>query len=269
MKIIGLFKSAALILGKHKSAILAGTAIVTGIGTTVLAVRATVKAVKDVEDVKGVKIDSDTEAEEAKISKKEIVKAVWKHYIPVVIGTTVTVVCIVCAHRVDAKRIAAATSALVLSEKMRKELEHKTINELGHEKFKEIKKAIFKENPDLDKAYKSGRVKALDGDCSWRNGRYVRKCWFKDEISGREFWSSRSEVEYAITKAMREGLMGGSPYVTVNEFYAWLDIEPNVMGEMLGWELSKQEINVSYEPDITSDGDPCLIMRYYDKPRVI
>lgn len=270
MKIVGLLKSAALILAKHKSAILAGTAIITGVGTTVLAVKATIESVKDIEELKDAKAVASEESEdpqETTVGKTKIVKTVWKHYIPVVLGTAVTVTCVICAHRVDAKRIAAATSALVLSEKMRKELEHRTIDELGHEKLKEIKKTIFKEQPELDNAYKNGQVDVLEPE--WRNPKYVRKCWFRDEITGREFWSSKSEIEYGMMKAMREGLLGGAPYVSLNAFFSWLDLEPCVMGELLGWDISKQEINVSYEPDQTADGDPCLIMHYYDKPRVI
>lgn len=271
MKFIGLFKAIGLGVVKHKSAILSGVAIITGVASTCLAVKATIEAVKDVEALKETKTADNTEETEVEVSKTEVIKTVWKHYIPVVVGTTVTIATIVCAHRVDAKKIAAATSALVLSERMRKELEHKTARELGADKIKEIKKTIFKENPDLDKAcqdYQAGRVEVLDGE--WRTGRFVRRCWFRDEITGREFFASKSEVEYAMIKAMREGLTNGGPYLTLNEFLEWLDLEPCVMGEMFGWDLSKQEIAVTYEPDQCRDtGEPCLIMHYYDKPRVI
>lgn len=279
MKILGLFKSAALVVSKHKAAILAGTAIVTGLGTTALAVKATIDSVKDVETLeneKKQKMANVSESEEnlenksdESLTKKEIVKTVWKHYVPVILGTVVTTTCIVCAHRVNAKRLAAVTTALVASEKMRKELETKTISEIGHEKVKEIKKKIFKENPDVAKAYKGGEVEVLNEREAWRSGKYVRHCWFRDEISGREFWSTKSDVEWAITKAMREALMGGAPYITLNQFYGWLDVGENVMGEMLGWDLSRQELNVTYESDMTADGEPCLVLRYYDKPVLI
>ena len=287
MKILSFIKPILLFGSKHKSAIMSGCAIVTGIAGTFFGVKATIKAVKDVEKATAEKEDAakkedekdnneeNVPEKEVKLTKWEVVKLVWKHFIPVFVTTAVTITLIVCAHHVDAKRVAAAASALALSEKMNRELQNKTIEEFGKEKAAEIQQAVLKKNPDLAKAYESGFVRknAQSGkqeNHMTTNLSYDRRCWFRDEISGREFFSTKSEVEYAVNMAMRDAITGCSPILSLNAWYEWLDIEPSIMGDMLGWDLNRgQELLISYEADIRSNGDPCLIMHYSDKPRII
>lgn len=289
MKFLNLFKTGLLLASNHKSAIMSGFAIVTGIAGTFFAVKATVKSIKDVEKASAdkqeavQKEEADNETEQSKdrvrLTKWEVVKVAWKNFIPVVIVTAATVTLIICAHNVDAKRIAASASALVLSEKMNRELQNKTIEELGKEKATEIKDAIFKKNPDLAKAYESGLIKKTSAEKVKSNGKtyqyvtsdsYQRHCWFRDEISGREFWSTKNEVECAVNKAMRDAITGCCPVLSLNSWYDWLGLDGTVMGDMLGWDMNRgQEIVVDYEPDIRDDGDPCLIIHYADKPRLI
>lgn len=285
MKIMGLLKGGVLLLGKHKSAILSGTAIVTAIGTIVMTVKATVKSVKDIEELKEDKYvqanenlnpeDEGIDKEDIKVTPIEVVKVSWKHYIPVAIGVATTVICIICAHRIDAKRIAAATSALMLSEKMNKELEHKTIEEFGKEKLDQIKEKVFHENADLRKVYVDDK-KALhreilrDGDRMvgyYRPEASDRMCWFKDPITARYFWASKSQVEKAVTMAMRQAINNGSMLISLNDFYDYLDLEQIDDGYNRGWDLQKgRELDISYEADIAHNGEPCLIMHYHNRP---
>lgn len=280
MKIMGLLKGGVLLLGKHKSAILSGTAIVTAIGTIVMTVKATAKSVKDIEELKEDKYvqanenlnpeDEGVDKEDIKVTPVEVVKASWKHYIPVAVGVATTVTCIICAHRIDAKRIAAATSALMLSEKMNKELEHKTIEEFGKEKLDQIKEKIFHENPDLDRAYQKGEKPAFRSVLNEETTHpYDKHTWFKDSITGQEILSSRILVERAINSAVKEAQRCGHNVVTLSSWLDFLDGTDSVLGDMLGWDLNYQELDVTYEPDLTQTGDPCLVIHYHDKPKLI
>lgn len=296
MKIIKLIKIGSLLVSKHKSAIMSGGAIVTGLAGVIFAVKATIKSVKDVEkatEEKQQKVENenrsesnDTDSENSqvknekvKLTKIEVIKITWKHFIPVFIMTATTTTFIICAHHVDAKRIAAAASALALSEKMNKELQNKTIEEFGKEKAVEIQQAILKKNPDLAKAYDSGFIQKTNTTLTKANGTtyesfpvnsYRSHCWFRDEISGREFWSTRNNVEYAANKAIRDAINGCCPVLSLNTWYQWLDLEPSKMGDKLGWDLDRgQTLDITFEPDMTDTGDPCLIIRYCDDPRVI
>lgn len=289
MKFMNLLKTGLLLTSRHKSAIMAGGAIASGIAGIVLSVKATIKSVKDVEKATEEKQKAaqkemtDSEFEEPKkdveLTKGEIVKITWKHFIPVFVATAATTTFIICAHRVDAKRIAAAASALALSEKMNRELQNKTIEEFGREKASEIQQAILKKNPDSAKAYESGFIQKTNEGKIKSNGKvyecipsdsYRSYCWFRDEISGREFWSTRNEVEYAVNRAMRDALNGGCPIMTLNGWYQWLDLDTITMGDKLGWDLDRgQTLDVSFEADIRDTGEPCLIIRYSEEPRVV
>lgn len=270
MKILGLVKGGMILLSKHKSGLLAATAIGGAVGTTIATVKATVKAVEKIDDIQAKRAianeDGTENAEPQRLTKLEILDATWKYYIPVAIGLVTTTVCIVCAHRIDAKRIATATSALLLSEKMNKELENKTAKELGKDKLKEIKAKIFDENPDLKKREIS---RTMPVPTSPHPVFHDEKCWFKEEITGQVFCSSRNEVERAINNATKEAL-GGSGIVSLNMFLDFLGREGCVMGDMLGWRLDHQDFDVgSYEPDIMENGVPGLIIRYMGRPSLI
>lgn len=282
MKFLGAFKTVALLASKHKSAILSGVAVGSAVCTVVATVRATIKATKDVEKYEEIRVgendDAETTEDNDRLKISEVLKISWKHYIPVVIGTTMTVTCIICAHRVDAKRIAAATSALLLSEKMNKELEDKTIEEFGKDKLNEFKAAIFKENSDLDKAYRVDK-KALHREVMKHDisnvGYYMpnthdRMCWFKEDFTGRFVWASKNQIERAINMAIRDAYRNGSRVISLNDLYDYMDLDQIPDGYSFGWDLeSGRDLDVVYEPDITDNGEPCLVMHYHSRPVLI
>lgn len=286
MKGLGLFKGVALVIGKRKSAILCGVAICSMFGTVITAVKATFNATKDIEKAKDEKYERVNEnhedsdfipREEIKLTPVECVKATWKHYIPVAICVVVGGVSIICAHHVDAKRIAAATSALMLSEKMNKELENKTIEEFGKEKMDAIKERIFHEDAELNRTYKTGENPAFKSVMRYDDGKpgrsdYIpndRHCWFKDEVTGQEIWASRNQIERAINAAIREAQRCGHNIITFSSWLDILDAEGGTLGEMIGWDLNYQEFDITYEPDLSRSGEPCLIMHYFTQPKLI
>lgn len=265
MKGLGFIKTGLMLVSKHKSAIMGGLAILTSVGGAVLAVKATVQAVKDIEEATEQKQVENSD-EEATLTKKEVVKTVWKSYIPVVITTAATITLIICAHRVDAKRIAAATGALAASEKLRKELENKTIDEIGKEKVDSIKKAILNEDPKLKREIAVVENAPLNEQ--WRSGKYVRHCWFKSAFTGREFWSTKNDVMYAINAATKSALKDGHGRVILNDIYDYLGIDQTGLGNIIGWDLyDNQEIDVTFESDMTGEGEPCLLIHYVQIPR--
>ena len=75
---------------EHLPSILTGVAVVGVIETTVLAVKATPKAIDILEQM-----------EEKPTKKEEVIKATWKCYIPSVIACSATIVCILGANRND------------------------------------------------------------------------------------------------------------------------------------------------------------------------
>lgn len=96
-------------MAKHSPEILTGIGIAGMITTTVMAVRATPKALILIEDRK-----EEIGAEELEVA--DVVKTTWFCYIPAVITGTLSIACLIGASSVNAKRNAALATAYTLSE---------------------------------------------------------------------------------------------------------------------------------------------------------
>ena len=107
LKVSKILKKAGAILSKKSPEILTGLGIAGMITTTVLAVKATPKA-----------LDLIAEAEDKKgeyLTKKEIIVTTWKNYIPAGVTSAVSIACLIGASSVNARRNAALYSAYELS----------------------------------------------------------------------------------------------------------------------------------------------------------
>ena len=137
MKIFNTVKKA---VEKKSPEILIAFGIAGMITTTVLAVKATPKAmekIKEVEKNKKEEFDRDHGYSELdtmfKLTKPEVVKATWKCYIPAAISGATSIACIVGANTVHSKRNAAIATAYKLSEKALTEYKEATIEEVVKE----------------------------------------------------------------------------------------------------------------------------------------
>ena len=152
MKIFNTVKKA---VEKKSPEILIAFGIAGMITTTVLAVKATPKAmekIKEVEKNKKEEFDRDHGYSELdtmfKLTKPEVVKATWKCYIPAAISGATSIACIVGANTVHSKRNAAIATAYKLSEKALTEYKEATIEEVGKEKAKAIKDRVAQKQLD-------------------------------------------------------------------------------------------------------------------------
>lgn len=115
----------AKIIGKNSNLILTIFGAAGAISATVLATKATIKAVKICEEKKIV-------------GTKEIVKSVWKCYIPAFGMLIFTVTAIVCNGRINAKKIAVLASALGSSREALKMTEEKMSEMIGPKKAQSV-----------------------------------------------------------------------------------------------------------------------------------
>ena len=121
-------------LKKHSSTIL--TVISAGgvVATTVLAVKATPKALQLIEAKKvEVGLQPDTP-----LPTKEVVKATWKCYIPAATTGVLSATCIIGASRVNLRRNAALATAYKISETALSEYKEKVVETIGEKKAKEM-----------------------------------------------------------------------------------------------------------------------------------
>lgn len=247
--------------GKNSPAILIGLGITSAAGAVIFAIKGTIAANKKVEEVKEAKINELMEEEvedipvEVELTKKEIVQATWKCYIPTAISFTTSVVCIICANNVNAKRNAAIATAYSMSEAALHEYKNKVIETIGEEKEKEIAKAVVKDKIEKAPAPNAQVIVAGDGE---------QLCL--DYISQRYFKSDRETLRAAVNDLNE--ILNSCDYVSLNDFYDKIGLERTSIGDEIGWNVSRDGlIQLDITGDIAKDGRPCLGIGYRVAPR--
>lgn len=258
MKIFNTVKKA---VEKKSPEILIAFGIAGMITTTVLAVKATPKAMKKIKEAeknKKEEFDRDHGYSELdtmfKLTKPEVVKATWKCYIPAAISGATSIACIVGANTVHSKRNAAIATAYKLSEKALTEYKEATIEEVGEEKAKAIKDRVAQKQLDNNPVNDSQVI--ITG-----NGKQL--CY--DGVSGRYFESSIQEIETAVNKINRS--LNYDMYVSLSEFYDELDLEHTDISDELGWNLDDGLVEISYGTMIAKDNRPCITLEYHVAPK--
>ncbi|HQJ90395.1 MAG TPA: DUF6353 family protein [Paludibacteraceae bacterium] len=232
---------------KHSPEILTGIGIAGMITTTVMAVRATPKALILIEDKK---IENDTD----KLTPVETIKATWTCYIPAAITGGLSIICLIGASSVNARRNAALATAYTLSESALKEYQEKVIETIGEKKEQTVRDAIAKER--IDKNPVSSREVIIT-----EKGNTL--CY--DAISGRYFKSDIDKLKKAENELNRR--MRDEMYISLNEFYYEIGLNPIKIGDDLGWNIDHGYIELNFSSQLSDDGNPCLVIDYQVAPR--
>ena len=240
-------KNAQAILSKHSPEILTGIGVAGLLTTTVLAVRATPKALTLIEGEKKKKhVD--------KLTPVETVKTAWKPYIPAAVTGVMATACIIGASSVNAKRNAALATAYTISETALKEYREKVVETIGEKKEQAVRDSVAKEKVEKNPVSNNEVIITEKGNTL---------CY--DSISGRYFRSdidkirrAASELDYRLRSEM---------YVSLNDFYYELGLPAIRMGEDLGWNVDQGPLTIDYSSQLAEDGTPCLVMDYHIAPR--
>lgn len=235
---------------KNSPAILIGLAIVSGASAIVLAVKATPKAMKRIEDKKQeLKVD--------KLTPLETVKTAGPCYIPTVAAFAFASGCAIGSQSIHAKRNAALATAYKISETALSEYRDKVVETIGEKKEQAVRDKVAQEqinkNPvDKRVIHVTGRGSSL----------------FLDPLSNRYFESDKQAVlaaENKLNKAMMQSICGS---VSVNDFYVELGLEPvdDSIGETLGWNTDHQ-IDLDIRTGESDDGRPCFVLCHYNPPK--
>ena len=147
-KLAKLFTDAKKTISKHSPEILTGLGIAGFITTTVMAVKATPKAMWLIEEEK------DT-LEKDKLTVVETVKVAWKPYIPAAITGVSSVACIIGASSVNYKRNAALATAYQVSRAALSEYKEKVVETIGEKKEKQIRDKVAKDKIEKHPASKT------------------------------------------------------------------------------------------------------------------
>ena len=245
--ITNIIKGIKASISRHSPEILTGIGIAGMVTTTILAVKATPKAIKLIEAEKKAKhVDA--------LSPVDTVKTVWKCYIPAAMTGVSSIACLIGSNAINAKRNAALTTVYTLSEMARNEYKEKVIETIGEKKERTIKEKVDAERIKRDPVSKKEVIITEKG---------TTLCY--DHVFGRYFKSDIDIINRAMNKINREIVI--NMYASLNDFYAELGLSPVEMGYDLGWNIDDGTIEIEPSSQLADDGAPCLVIDYSVSPK--
>lgn len=232
---------------KHSPEILTGIGIAGMVTTTIMAVRATPKALVLIKEEKE-KSNLDN------LPPVEIVKTTWKCYIPAAITGTVSAACLIGANSVNSRRNAALATAYSLSESTLRDYQKKVVETIGEKKEQTVRDAVAKERLEKNPVENREVVLTTKGDTL---------CF--DVVSGRYFKSDIDKLKKAENELNRQ--MRDEMYISLNDFYYEIGLEQIKLGDDLGWNIDQGYIDLRFSSQLATDDTPCLVIDYGYGPR--
>ena len=226
-------------LKKHSSTILTIMGSAGVITTSVLAVKATPKAIKLLEEAKKDKGDD--------LTPVEVVKAAWKPYVPATLVGFSTIACIFSINYLSVKNQASLMSAYAFLDSSYKEYRNK-VNELyGEEADINVKHEIAKLKFDDTLVFDEDKILFFD---------YYSLNWFESTMDN----VLKAEVEF-------KEILSNRKYACINEYYDILALPHVEFGYQLGWfdvenndPYNCHELEFNYEKGTMPNGkEYCII----------
>lgn len=185
--------------------------------TAAAAIRGTIKAVKLCEERKVV-------------GTKEVVKTVWKCYIPTIGFLILTVTAICCNGRINARKIAVLTSAYSGATEALKKVEEKMAEEIGPKKAQKVVGNAETAMAEQEKPERQTDIIATG------KGKQLFFC----ATTGQWFYSDWNGVELAEMKLRNvfKSMMtdwGQGEFIPLREAQEALNLPVTDMGEYMGW----------------------------------
>lgn len=254
-----LFNAIKTGVNRKSPEILIGLGIAGMITTTVLAVKATPKAMRLLDDVKKETWNEDPVNPMAhrELKPLEVIKITWKCYIPAVVTGTVSIACLIGSNSVNARRNAALATAYKLSETALTEYKDKVVEEIGEQKEKVIREKIAQDKVDKMQENKTEVVVVGSGDVL-----------FLEPVCGKPFKSDIETVRKVINDFNYRMTTGQEEYISLSEFYDEFGLRHTTASDDLGWNLGRDgQIDIDFVAGTTEEGKPCLVLDYRVAPR--
>lgn len=246
-----LFKDLRSAVSKHSPELLTGLGIAGMITTTVLAVKATPKALDLIEE----KRDELDLAPSERLHPAEIIKAAWKPYIPAAVTGVTSVACLIGASSVNSKRNAALATAYNLSATALAEYKEKVLETVGEKKEQIIRNKVAEERINKDPVNQSAIIVSGNGNT---------RCF--DTITKRRFTSDIETIKRIVNELNRK-MLNGEDYISLNEFYYELGLDGSSIGDELGWNVINGLIELDFSAQLDTDGIPCIVIDYMVAPK--
>lgn len=259
-------------LAKHSPGILIGIGVVGMVTSTILAVRATPKAIELLEEEKARQnyeickeardrgLDTCEEIEHLK--PLDAVKTTWKCYLPAAVIGVTSIACIIGGNSVNTRRNAALGAAYKISETALAEYREKVIETIGERKEREVREKVGKER--LDKHPITPGTEIIYTD----KGNTL----FLEPLSGRYFYSDVDHINRVVNELNARMYHGIGGYVSLNEFYDEINVPElshTSIGDDIGWNVNGGTglIDIDFSAHRASNDKPCFVLDYLVEPR--
>lgn len=261
-----IFNGIQKMASQHSPEILTCIGIAGMVTTTILAVKATPKALRligEAEETGRTELEKEGNYDDIHIEKLQkevrkpinVVKVTWKCYVPAAVTGVFSIACLIGAQSVNARRTAALATAYKLSETALAEFKDAAVDVIGEDKVKEVKQKIA-ENKVEKMTSDENRAKVIvtgDGDTL-----------FIDPFSNAQFQSSKNKIDAAVNELNRRMLTEMN--VSLSELYDELGLEHTATSDDLGWRIDKGYIDVSLSDAIVKDGKAYVVMDFLVRP---
>jgi hypothetical protein len=185
------------------------------------------------------------------LSKKDVFKLCWPLYIPPTICGITTIMAIVTANRIDARKIAALTAAAGISERAFQEYKDKVVEKLGPNQDRKIRDEVAQ-----DQITKEGGPREL---VIVNEGKVL--C--KDMMSGRYFECTNEDLKRAENWVNHELLHHND--CSLSEFYGQIGMDATSYSDSVGWNAANS-VELQITTAMTPDNRPCLAVDFHPHP---
>jgi ribosomal protein L9 len=244
--LIGFTKILRGMMAKKAPELLTGFGIAGMITAAVLAVRATPRAMKLLEDKK-------KQEKQEKLSIIQTVQTAGAGYVPAVVTGAVSIGCLIGANTVNGKRNAALAALYQLSESSARIYRDKVIETIGERKEAQVRDEVAKEqvaraniNPQTVVVVNKGNTLIYDS------------------VSNRAFYSNWEAVMKAMNKFNYR--LASEIYMSENDFLELLGVATWEHGDNIGWVAEKPMDIVDPPSTASIEGMPALVIAHYIPP---
>lgn len=225
------------VVTEHSPEILVGVGVIGVVATAVLAVKATPKALSDIDEARREKKNSlpeEATAEECALTTTEIVKASWKNYVPAAISAGASIASIIGARNIQVRKLSAlgaAYQATVLALDDKSKYVEKLETALGKKKTEDVRAEHAQTRVEERKPAFDPRL---------ANGLMSEEQIFLDDNTGQFFKSTRAKVERVMNEMNQK--LRGEMYIQENELITSLGERPIGGGDLKGWNINDSGI---------------------------
>lgn len=246
-RVLHLIKKAERFTVDNSPLILTGVGVAGTITTALLTAKATVKATRIVDDWE----KEEGTYEDPRKRLQERVRLVWPYYIPPVGVMTITVVSIIGANRIGARRAAAIATAYTLSEKAFEDYRDKIVDKFGEKKSREVHDEIMQDNVKKNPP-KQDILLVSDRDIT-----------VFDNYSKRYFSSTMEKIKKAQNDINYRII--NHDFATLNEFYREIGLESIMYGEEIGWS-NLEKLEITFTAVLAENDKPVMVIDFRVEP---